>query len=98
MSNRYTDPCVECGGEYTDTHNCRPTESLRTFKVEEFIEKRRPVDMLLWCPSCNKRHIDVGVWSERFHHSHACQYCGMVWRPAVVNTRGVEFLPGFKNT
>lgn len=32
------------------------------------------------------------------HHTHACQHCGMVWRPAVVPTVGVYFLPGFKNT
>lgn len=25
------------------------------------------------------------------------QHCGMSWRPAVVDTVGVEFLPGFKD-
>jgi hypothetical protein len=55
------------------------------------------IPMLLWCPECGSRHIDVGEWAERSHHTHACQHCGNVWRPAVVNTSGVRFLPGFKN-
>lgn len=33
----------------------------------------------------------------KLHHTHACQSCGMVWRPALVATVGVRFLPGFKN-
>ncbi len=57
-----------------------------------------PVPMLLWCPSCGERHIDSEVWAARAHHTHACQECGMVWRPAVVDTVGVVFLPGFRNT
>ncbi len=28
---------------------------------------------------------------------HACQHCGLVWRPAIVATCGVQFLPGFKS-
>lgn len=56
-----------------------------------------PVPMLLWCPECGKRHIDVGEFSKQLHHTHACQHCGMVWRPAKVFTVGVEFLPGYKN-
>ncbi len=54
--------------------------------------------MLLWCPVCGTRHIDIGRYAtEIIHHSHACQNCGMVWRPAIVPTIGVKFLPGFKN-
>ena len=56
-----------------------------------------PVPMLLTCPSCGERHIDEGEWAEKPHHTHACQHCGHVWRPAVINTVGVRFLPGFKN-
>lgn len=55
------------------------------------------IDMLLWCPECGERHIDEGRFSSHRHHTHACQGCGMVWRPAVEYTRGVQFLPGFKN-
>lgn len=57
----------------------------------------QPIPMLLWCPSCGDRHIDVGEFATRVHHTHACQSCGMVWRPAVIPTVGVQWLPGFKN-
>lgn len=53
--------------------------------------------MLLWCPECHKRHIDLGEFETKEHHTHACQFCGHVWRPAIVPTKGVQFLPGFKN-
>jgi hypothetical protein len=51
--------------------------------------------MLLWCPLCGARHIDTGEFATKPHHTHACQTCGMVWRPAIVCTVGVQFLPGF---
>ncbi len=56
-----------------------------------------PVPMLLTCPSCGERHIDEGEWATKVHSTHACQHCGMVWRPALVATVGVLFLPGMKN-
>lgn len=56
-----------------------------------------PVPMLLWCPACGARHVDAGDYATKPHHTHACQACGMVWRPAIVATTGVEFLPGFKD-
>jgi rubredoxin len=56
-----------------------------------------PIPMLLHCPLCNERHIDEGDFVTRSHHTHACQKCGHVWRPAIVATVGVRFLPGFKN-
>lgn len=56
-----------------------------------------PSPMLLWCPDCGERHIDRGEFATRSHHSHACQHCGMVWRPAIEATVGVQFLPGFKD-
>lgn len=55
------------------------------------------IPMLLTCPGCGERHLDEGEWETRPHHTHACQSCGMVWRPAIVNTVGVRFLPGFRN-
>lgn len=57
----------------------------------------QPIPMLLTCPVCNKRHIDEGDFATKVHHTHACQHCGTCWRPAVVATVGVQFLPGFKN-
>jgi DNA-directed RNA polymerase alpha subunit len=56
-----------------------------------------PIPMLLWCPECKTRHIDDGIFATKSHHTHACQNCGHVWRPAIVPTVGVKFLPGFKN-
>jgi len=55
------------------------------------------IPMRLNCPSCGTLHIDEGEFATKLHHTHACQHCGMVWRPAVVATVGVQFLPGFKN-
>jgi predicted RNA-binding Zn-ribbon protein involved in translation (DUF1610 family) len=56
-----------------------------------------PIPMFLTCPKCNARHIDEGAFATKPHHTHSCQECGMTWRPAVVPTVGVSFLPGFKN-
>jgi hypothetical protein len=56
-----------------------------------------PIPMLLWCPGCHARHIDVGEFETRPHSTHACQTCGLAWRPAIVATVGVQFLPGFKD-
>ena len=56
------------------------------------------IPMLLWCPSCGERHVDTGAFVDKPHHTHACQKCGMVWRPAVQCTVGVQFLPGFKDS
>ena len=57
-----------------------------------------PVPMLLWCPECGERHIDGGEFATKVHHTHSCQLCGLTWRPAIVATVGVRFLPGFKST
>lgn len=53
--------------------------------------------MYLSCPGCKARHIDVGEFATRPHHTHSCQECGLTWRPAIGPTVGVKFLPGFKN-
>ena len=53
--------------------------------------------MRIPCPECGTLHIDEGVFATKPHHTHSCQHCGMTWRPAVVPTVGVRFLPGFKN-
>ncbi len=53
--------------------------------------------MILCCPLCGARHVDRGDFATKLHHTHACQECGFVWRPALVNTVGVQFLQGFKD-
>lgn len=60
-----------------------------------FVAKAIP--MRLTCPDCGQLHVDEGEWATRVHHTHSCQNCGLTWRPAVVATVGVRFLPGFKN-
>lgn len=56
------------------------------------------IPMRLNCPECRELHIDEGEFATKPHHTHACQACGHVWRPAVVPTTGVRFLPGFKTS
>lgn len=56
-----------------------------------------PIPMYLTCPKCGERHIDEGEFATRPHHTHSCQSCGLTWRPAVICTVGVQFLPGFKS-
>lgn len=68
----------------------------QTYSVE-LEEMKKPVPMLLHCPICTARHIDAGLFAIQSHHTHACQSCGHVWRPAVIPTVGVRFLPGFKD-
>lgn len=56
-----------------------------------------PIAMRLPCPDCGELHLDEGAFATKPHHTHSCQKCGLTWRPAVVHTVGVRFLPGFKN-
>lgn len=57
-----------------------------------------PIPMRLPCPECGTLHIDEGEFATtKWHHTHSCQECGLTWRPAVVHTVGVRFLPGFRN-
>lgn len=55
------------------------------------------IPMRIVCPDCGGLHLDEGEWQHKPHHTHACQECGNVWRPAIENTTGVRFLPGFRN-
>jgi len=57
----------------------------------------QPLPLILTCPVCGVRHIDRGEFSTKPHHTHACQACGICWRPALVPTVGVQHLPGFKD-
>lgn len=60
-------------------------------------EKPGPVAIRINCPECGTLHIDEGIFATKPHHTHSCQGCGLTWRPAVVDTVGVRYLPGFKN-
>jgi hypothetical protein len=81
--------------EITDSDN---GESPLMRMIRELCDAlENPVPMIIWCPKCHERHIDKGVYAVNPHHSHACQHCGHVWRPAIIATVGVQFLPGFKD-
>lgn len=56
-----------------------------------------PIPIRITCPECGLLHVDEGIFSTNSHHTHSCQGCGLTWRPAVVCTVGVRFLPGFKD-
>lgn len=93
------DRCVECGilvlGPDSTGDGGTCLKSRNGVHVFEAVEEAIP--MLLWCPDCGARHIDRGEFKEKLHHTHSCQECGMTWRPAIVATVGVRFLPGFKD-
>ena len=87
--------CVTGNYEKGDRRDCKyenpPPKSASASVPAE------PIPMRLVCPRCGTLHLDVGEFATKPHHTHACQQCGEVWRPAIVATVGVEFLPGFKN-
>lgn len=56
-----------------------------------------PIPLILTCPICGERHVDKGEFATKPHHTHSCQHCGLTWRPAIVPTVGVQYLPGFKD-
>lgn len=62
---------------------------------DETPQEASAIPLILSCPVCHERHIDVGEFASRPHRTHACQHCGVVWRPALVPTVGVRFLPGY---
>ncbi|HKY40732.1 MAG TPA: hypothetical protein VJN18_32580 [Polyangiaceae bacterium] len=73
------------------------TVTLNAADCAALLEPQPPIPMRITCPECGQLHVDEGEWATRTHHSHSCQHCGLTWRPAVVPTVGVRFLPGFKN-
>lgn len=88
---------LRCDAETCDVMKQGPIASDLRAAADLIDMLREPLAMLLWCPSCKFRHIDEDVFATKPHHTHACQNCGMVWRPAIVSTIGVQWLPGFKN-
>lgn len=101
---------MQCGCQQNEvTLLLYPCTEHAAWRDEQLAEDRRrracvpipdptkPIPMRLTCPKCGELHIDEGEFATKPHHTHACQSCGMVWRPAIVDTVGVRFLPGFKN-
>lgn len=73
------------------------TQYLRSDKILRTSDLEPPIPVLLYCPMCHTQHIDEGEFTTKRHTTHSCQNCGLTWRPAIVATVGVRFLPGFKN-
>ena len=65
--------------------------------VEKNWRELEPIPLYLTCPKCSAQHVDVGVFATTVHRDHACQNCGLCWRPALVPTVGVQYLPGYKD-
>ena len=99
--------CQHCGANYLDEYVDHSEKCPNYNKVSQayFFGKRdglamaamTPIPMRLPCEKCGQLHIDEGEFAEKSHHTHACQCCGHTWRPAIVPTVGVRFLPGFQN-
>jgi len=87
---------LACDWCHEGRNDCKCYKS-PTFGTMHVNKEPISIPMLLWCPECGKRHIDEGEFATKIHHTHSCQYCGLTWRPAVVPTCGVQFLPGFKS-
>lgn len=81
----------------SDRYRCGHCRNIIDKFLCERDDRLGPVPMRIPCPECGKLHIDEGEFATKPHHTHACQHCGLVWRPAIVPTVGVRFLPGFKN-
>lgn len=98
MNNTFADEALRSLQEMLNSHNEEnPWLGVVATVALLKMSTKDPIPMLLWCPLCHHRHIDEGEFATKKHHTHACQNCGGVWRPAVVPTVGVQFLPGFKN-
>lgn len=78
--------------------DCRALDKLKAQVQNLSVEiEDVPIPMRIPCPRCGVLHVDKGEYATKPHHTHACQSCGEVWRPALVATVGVQFLPGFKD-
>ena len=60
-----------------------------------YVAGEGPVELILFCPRCDERHVDRPEHPP--HRTHACQGCGFLWAPSNVETVGVQFLKGCKD-
>lgn len=87
---------VHCSARYPTDEELVAIRDALVFANNTLLNPQ-PIPMRIHCPECGELHIDEGEFATKIHHTHACQHCGAVFRPAVVPTVGVRFLPGFKN-
>lgn len=86
----------ECGRQQERLEDAVAAAKAREAEIIDKYEA--PIPMRITCPmpTCGALHVDEGAFATKPHHTHSCQICGHTWRPAVVCTVGVRFLPGFK--
>lgn len=89
-------PCAVCINLMTREQLIAYAAELKS-NASELKSEDEVIEMVLFCPMCQTRHLDEGKFAMKLHHTHACQSCGFVWRPAKQYTIGVQFLKGFKN-
>lgn len=98
--------CDRCADRVMTNLRLSPKIKIEEAQMSEPVSFSSPIppmigekvtSMILFCPMCHSRHIEEGEFVTKKHHTHACQICGFVWRPAVEYTAGVKFLLGFKN-
>lgn len=72
-------------------NNLSPIEEVIVPAPEFLAWFKRPIDIILHCPSCERQHIDrpFGSWKNHPHKSHLCESCGCIWRPSDRETNGV---------
>lgn len=46
-----------------------------------------PSRAVFFCPKCAAKHIDLGEWATRPHHTHLCQKCGHTFDVVIEFTR-----------
>jgi hypothetical protein len=91
------DPMFGSRAVLNEVYTKDPGKWALKYRLDEPSTSTGSIQMILTCPSCNTRHIDKGKFATKPHRYHACQHCGLVWRPAIEPTVGVQFLPGLKN-
>lgn len=80
------------------TWTCRPNDCGAGSIIGKLQDElAAPIPIRLACEGCGKLHVDHGDFATKPHHTHACQFCGLPWRPTIRPTVGVQFLPGFKD-
>lgn len=46
---------------------------------QQIIDLVRPLALRLFCPACDRPHIDRHEWRTRMHHAHRCEHCSHEW-------------------
>jgi hypothetical protein len=79
---------------YSSCSGRQCTNAANHWGPHAFAGAQTPIPVVLHCPRCYTQHIDAPKpergWTNPPHRSHLCGRCGLIWRPADVETVGVE--------